>query len=291
MLLVYLCLLGPATIDSHGQATSPNEDGLRVKQERTSRWWFHTLNSSYTTLGTGIVKAHRNACTGVYLYMDTYSTHGCKTAAAAHEPCGRFVIGCDGTFKSATDEQIAARVQPYLELGVTVHVSLDLCTTSVLDGSAQRGVAAAVATAVKHNLTGLMIDYEPRTNITSEHERAYAKLVTALAAALHREGKELDMCVSDWSILTAFSLYAKTGVDHMMSMASTYSGVNVSHNRDYVMREQAAGVTPSQLAVGIGSMSSTPHPLGALRYLQGAEHAGARAHGAHAHTHTRMLSV
>jgi hypothetical protein len=229
--------------------------------ERTSRWWFHSLNSSYTELGTAIVREHLDACTGVYMYMDTFSTHGCSYATAAGAPCGRFQIDGAGKFSSATDAQIAERVRPYQQLGVTVSVAMDLTTASVLDGSALNGVAAAVSVAVRHNLTSIMLDYEPRTNYTEAHQRAYANLVKALAAGLHEHGLQLDMCISDWSILTAFGLYAGTGVDRMMSMGSTYSGVNVSRDMMWVEREQAGGVSPAQLAVGVGSVSSTPHPL------------------------------
>ena len=47
----------------------------------------------------------------------------------------------------------------------------------------------------------------------------------------------------------------------MMSMGSTYSGVNVTRDQGWVTKEQAAGVSGAQLAVGVGSMSTTPHPL------------------------------
>ena len=68
------------------------------------------------------------------------------------------------------------------------------------------------------------------------------------------------MCISDWSILTNFSLYAGTQVDRMMSMGSTYSGLNVTRDQSWIMKEQEQGVSPSQRAVGIGSVSTTPHP-------------------------------
>jgi hypothetical protein len=121
--------------------------------ERTSRWWFHTLNSSFTDQAVALVRKHRDACTGVYLYMDTGNS--------THSGPGRFIIGANGTFSSATDVEIAARVKPFQQLGVTVTVSLTPATGSILDGSAHEGIAAAVATADRHNLTGLMIDYEP----------------------------------------------------------------------------------------------------------------------------------
>jgi polygalacturonase len=151
-----------ATVANAPRPTKDDSDDASGIQ-RSSRWWFHTLNGSYTELGTALVRQHRDACTGVYLYIDTVTTHGCAHAGAQH--CGRFVIGVDGAFSSATDEQIAARVQPYLDLGVTVHVTMDLTTSSVLDGSAHRGIAAAVAVAQRHNLTGLMIGIFPGSSL------------------------------------------------------------------------------------------------------------------------------
>ena len=61
------------------------------------------------------------------------------------------------------------------------------------------------------------------------------------------------MCVSSWSILTEFGIYSNTGVDQMMSMASTYFGRDVNKNKEWVSKELAAGVSLSQLHVGIGS--------------------------------------
>ena len=141
--------------------------------ERTSRWWFHTLNSSFTDQAVALVRKHRDACTGVYLYMDTGNS--------THTGPGRFIIGSDGVFSSATDEEIAARVKPFQALGVTVTVSLTPATSSILDGSAHKGIAAAVATADRHNLTGLMVDYEPDDPKIPQatHELAYEQSTAA----------------------------------------------------------------------------------------------------------------
>jgi hypothetical protein len=104
------------------------------------------------------------------------------------------------------------------------------------------------------------VDYEPRTSYTARHEEAYASLLRALAKELHAVGRQLDMCISDWSILTNFSLYSSTGVDRMMSMGSTYSGINATSDMSWVIQERTEGVSLAQLAVGIGSVSMTPHP-------------------------------
>ena len=77
-----------------------------------------------------------------------------------------------------------------------------------------------------------------------------------MATELHKHGVKLGMCVSSWSILTEFGLYASTGVDAMMSMASTYFGANITRDEEWVAKELAAGVSLRQLHVGIGSTNS-----------------------------------
>ena len=80
----------------------------------------------------------------------------------------------------------------------------------------------------------------------------YASFLRALGKELHATGRQLDMCVSSWSILTNFTLYQSTGVDRMQSMASTYNGHggNSSIDKYWVTTELAEGVDTSQLAVG-----------------------------------------
>ena len=51
-------------------------------------------------------------------------------------------------------------------------------------------------------------------------------------------------------------LYAQTGVDGMMSMASTYFGTNLSSNEMWVQKELDDDVSLEQLRVGIGSTNA-----------------------------------
>jgi hypothetical protein len=132
-------------------------------------------------------------------------------------------IDASGKLQSPPGAEIQSRTVGFLARGLTVGIALHLDQTAVLSGAAATGEApaAVAALAKRNNITSFMIDYEPSTNITLEHATAYAKVVGAFAAAMHSIGGQLDMCVSDWSILTYFKLYAETGVDAMMSMAST----------------------------------------------------------------------
>ena len=78
---------------------------------------------------------------------------------------------------------------------------------------------------------------------------------------MHGAGLQAEMCVSSWGILDGhflkngegYGIYAKTGVDVMMSMAGTYFGTNVTKDVHNIELEIKQGVTLSQLAVGIGT--------------------------------------
>ena len=204
--------------------------------DRTSRWWFGS-SAAQLAQAEQITSMHRRSLTGCYFYYG-------------------FSISQNGTFHAPDAGLVRHSLAPFRSLGLTVSVALATDQGAVESGAALRGVAAAASTAASANLTSLMIDYEPRTNITTAHAQAYAALVAALAQALHARGLSLEICVSSWSILTQFGLYAATGVDGMMSMASTYVGTNTSRNEEWVTMERAAGVSLAQLRVGIGSSNS-----------------------------------
>ena len=108
----------------------------------------------------------------------------------------------------------------------------------------------AVHAASAANLSSLMIDYEPSTNISRAHAQAYAAFVQELARALHAAPARrisLDMCVSSWGILDKFDIYAATGVDGMMTMAATYNGSDVPRNEGWVAKAIYQGTALDQL--------------------------------------------
>ena len=167
-----------------------------------------------------------------------------------------FHINAAGEFSHPSDEEIQSKVKPFLYLGLTVGIALSIDQTAVQNGVGSKGVADAAAAASRNNVTSLMVDYEPKTNISKAHAQSYADFIKMLTDGLHHVGVESAMCVSSWSILTEFGLYAKTDVDNMMSMASTYFGRDVGSNKQWVGQEIKQGVSLSQLHVGIGSTNS-----------------------------------
>lgn len=219
------------------EASQENKPLKQSGQSKQSHWWFQTHTPEYTTQAISLVTQHADAVTGVYLYAG-------------------FAINSSGWFQSPSDQVIHPKVSPFLDLSLTVGVALALDTSALLAGTAHLGVDAAATMASRNNITSLMVDYEPTTEITHAHAQAYAAFLTVLGEALHSKGVQLGMCISSWSILTEFGLYAATGVDQMMSMASTYFGSNITANEAWVTKELAQGMSLDQLAVGFGSTNS-----------------------------------
>lgn len=204
---------------------------------RQSRWWFNLHSTEYSEQAVELVTKHRSSITGVFVYAG---------------------LGLNDDGEIDCDNLRASLVKPIVDLNVTVGVALGVSQTAIQGGAALNGAAAAAACAAQHNLTSLMLDYEPSTNLTHAHAQAYAQFIKELVKETHKLGVETTMCISGWGILTEFDLYASTGVDAMMSMASTYSGKNVTSDQGWVSKELAQNVSLPQLAVGVGTMTTDP---------------------------------
>ena len=216
------------------------------------RWWTNfEKQGSENTLQLAL--SHPRAITGIYTYIG--AGHGGSS--------GEFGFG----YSPATENNLTwvrEMVAQYTSHGLTVTPALSISNASVMNGAAIKHVAAAAQFAHAANVSGLMLDFEPATS-EIPWVMAYARYVSAFTAAMHAVRKQAEMCVSDWGILDGhflphgegYGVYAKTGVDVMMSMAGTYYGSNVSKNKHNVELEIEQGVSLSQLAVGVGS-SITP---------------------------------
>ena len=170
------------------------------------------------------------------------------------------------------DSYLLQQFAPYWARGLSVTPALSLTNASVTSGSALKHVAEVAAFAKKINVSGFMLDFEPATSEVA-WVHAYSDYVAAFTKAMHGAGLQAEMCVSDWGILDGhflksgegYGVYAKTGVDRMMSMAGTYYGSNLTKDLHNVDLELEQGVSLRQLAVGIGTqinpaVASVPRP-------------------------------
>ena len=233
---------GLTTTATATAATTNNNNCHR----RTSNWWFQTHTPNYTKQAIQIIQQHRSSLTGIYMYaglsIDEFGTF-------QHPPLAKLVSQTIPFRMDDNDDK------DYLDVGIALGVSQIAIEQGII---ASRAVQSIAHLAHQLNVTSIMVDYEPRTNINNAHAQAYASFLRQLCLALHLYGVQCHMCVSSWSILTNFSLYANktTGIDRMMSMASTYFGTNIRKNQEWVQKELDDGVSLNQLAVGIGSTNS-----------------------------------
>eukprot|EP00966_Prymnesium_polylepis_P295986 6836285-Prymnesium_polylepis.1 len=171
-------------------------------QSRQVKWWMSFSRDNSLKL----VEQHPKAITGLYTYI------GASVAS-------------DGAFHCPhNDTVLTDGFAPYWARGLSVTPALGLSNASVMSGAAAKRVAEVAAFAARVNASGLMLDFEPSTSDPA-WVRAYAAYVTAFAAAMHAVGLRAEMCVSSWGILDGhtvpegYGVYAKSGVDTMMSMA------------------------------------------------------------------------
>ena len=133
---------------------------------------------------------------------------------------------------------------------------------AVKSGAALNAIPSLVTFIVNNNIHGIVFDYEP-IDESEAHAQAYAKFLSAAAAAVHdipvaagARRKEVAMNVADWTILGEgyWPLYNSTGVDLMITMTPTY----YETARDWPYLTTASTYT-SKIGVGI---STTLEPSG-----------------------------
>lgn len=213
--------------------------GTQLHQKRQVRWWMSFSNRENNLR---LIDSHPKAVTGIYTYI-----------GAGVESSGGFSCPHNESY-------LREQFEPYWARGLSVTPALGLANASVMTGSALQRVAEVAAFAKKINVSGFMLDFEPDTSEVA-WVHAYADYVEAFTKAMHSAGIKAEMCVSSWGILDGhflkngegYGVYAKTGVDVMMSMAGTYFGSNVTKDLYNVDLEIKQGVSLSQLAVGIGT--------------------------------------
>ena len=165
---------------------------------------------------------------------------------------GFFRLEANGTLQHQTAKALSMWAQPTLDAGLDVHFVMDLsqeaiegrtwARTDVLDRLGQL--------AVEVGFQGILVDYEPPSNYTRQHEESYAAFLHALSHAMHRVGKQSGFCTSNWGILQAWKIYRFTHVDIATSMVYGWVG-DGTPLYDFVEGELAKGGMPRD-SVGFG---------------------------------------
>lgn len=153
--------------------------GAAAPGPRQVRWY---LNGGLGDANAAFVDGHRDAITGAYLC------------------CNIFHVAANGSWAGRSDEWVKSNSQPLVSRGVDVWLVVGVSQAAVQNGTAAAAVPAAVAAAVRLNVTGFMVDYEPASNYTMGHVMAYASFLKHLAAGLHASGRKLGVDVATWYV-------------------------------------------------------------------------------------------
>ena len=111
--------------------------------ERQVRWWMG-FGSPENNLR--LIDSHPKAVTGIYTYI-----------GAGVESSGSFDCPHNESF-------LRQQFEPYWARGLSVTPALALTNASVMTGSALKHVAEVAAFAKKINVSGFMLDFEPKTS-------------------------------------------------------------------------------------------------------------------------------
>lgn len=109
-------------------------------------------------------------------------------------------------------------------------------------------ISACVSEAVKHNITGYNIDFEPTVNAQPADTVNYAAFLTKLADALHTNGKKLTVDVATWNPLWNYTLLSQTTVDRINVM-----GTYTANDTTWVQQFERAydAITINKLGIGL----------------------------------------
>jgi len=197
---------------------------------RRVRWY---LNAGRINDNVEFVTTNAHALTGVY---------GC---------CGLLSVASNGTVSQKLD--LAAASAPILAKGLTYHAVAGVDGDGIKHGTAMSGAKEIVRIAKAAKLTGVVFDYEPKTNYTTAHEEAYAAFLQEVKKEAGTD-LEVGMDVAGWGILEDLSVYANAGLDLYTSMSPTYTSGTALSSTGAAFVSSMVGTFGQRASAGIGSM-------------------------------------
>jgi len=203
---------------------------LVVAKARHVRWY---LNAGSVDDNVEFATTNANALTGVY---------GC---------CSLLKVASDGSVSQKLD--LASASAPILAKGLTYHAMASVDQDGIQSGTALSGAKEVVDIAKAAKLTGVVFDYEPKTNYTTAHEEAYAAFLQEVKKEAGTD-LEVGMDVAGWGILEDLSVYANAGLDLYTSMSPTYTSGTALSSTGAAFVSSMVGTFGQRASAGIGSM-------------------------------------
>eukprot|EP00041_Stephanoeca_diplocostata_P024513 m.623192 g.623192 ORF g.623192 m.623192 type:complete len:310 (-) comp22544_c1_seq5:1480-2409(-) len=213
-------------------------DQLRAASNRTVNWWLGSYTSAFVKENKifldknhDVVSGILHCCRGIQMMSNGSISH--------EESDGPF-------FRNLTSFEVDGGYYPVL-------VPISPNTDALLANVASHGIATLVHMASSNRFDGYVVDYEPHSNLTQEHARAFTDFLTQFRMSLHAQQKTLAVCVSDWGIIgpNYYSLLATSGANYFLSMGSTYKR---SLMNKFNVQQMLKSFPLESIGIGIGTM-------------------------------------
>jgi hypothetical protein len=251
--LIELCAKGCAIRDNFALY------GSTIAQPALARW--HVKSSAAKTDDTA---GRIRWITNRYLYIGNVAWFKAHTQLLGGTiPCcaGFGVTAKGGFLQYDTPAQIQAYTlpAPYTGIPVLPNIGMSLSTTVgdaamlvlTTDLKALSAFADACVTAsVVHNLTGLMIDYEPVSATVTAAD--YAEVIRVITVKMHAHGKQFGVFLAGWGILGNWSAYKDCGADLFATMDyyPTGGSPGTPVKVDAIL---SAGIPAANLSIGMAT--------------------------------------
>jgi alpha-galactosidase len=184
--------------------------------------------------------------------------------------CTGWTVFANGTLRQGDiDAQVAGYTQGEIAadrpvmpiIGFSYNMTLgDLSMTALVKEPVKLAAFSAdcVASARCHNLTGLVIDYEPGNSGAPRSTTAaeYAHVLEVVAHTMKRSGFQLGACLCGWGILGGYSAYAALAPSVAMPSWPTmdyWPGGGSPGTADKIDRMISAGLRPTTISLGLAT--------------------------------------
>eukprot|EP00756_Hemistasia_phaeocysticola_P008639 Hpha_TRINITY_DN14681_c0_g2::TRINITY_DN14681_c0_g2_i1::g.47782::m.47782 len=230
--------------------------GATDHPQRRIRWYVNTANH---IADTAFILAHRSIVSSVILTADRDASNTSRFAGLLSVTAGGNISHCSS---SSAEDCLTQAAEPYQKVGVDVYVGITVAQDAVLGGTCTHDnvIKTLIGAAQAANITGIMVDYEPRTSITSGHQKLYQAFLTALGQAADAEGIELGMAVAVSGILQPGPGYGDlSGLSWVSSMDPTLFSTSALSSIGFsFLQSMIRNFGHSRTSAGIGSVVDSP---------------------------------
>ena len=185
---------------------------------------------------------------------------------------------------------ISALVKAYRAENLTVHVCAGLkpATMSAEGVTATRAsIPDLVAWAAAQKIDGVIVDYEPSKNYTTDHVNAYASFLHELGVSMQENNMEAACDLASWGILdkcvllrrlqstaicpvilcqctnqlwSRYSAFVPAQLDFVTTMSTWYQGENMTKIEAHTQEIVSSGFAAAQVHLGISNQCEAPLP-------------------------------